>query len=84
MYEGWLDYLENNTLPECVLCYPRNGVYSVVNGAVEVEFGISPAVRTGAKVLQYLDIRGTVLSVGAAGILIAGLFAPVALPVVAG
>jgi len=84
VYEGWQDYLDNNTIPECVLCYPRNGVYSAVNGAVEVEFGISPAGRTGAKVLQGLDIGGTVLSVGAAGALIAGLFVPVALPVIAG
>jgi len=84
VYKGWQDYLESNTLPECVLCYPRNGVYSAVNGAVEVEFGISPAGRTGAKFLQGLDIGGTVLSVGATGALIAGLFVPVAMLVVAG
>jgi len=59
-------------------------VYSAVKGAVDVEFGISPAGRTGEKVLQGLDIGGTFLSVGAAGALIAGLFLPVALPVVAG
>ena len=84
VYKGWQDYLENNKIPECELCYPRNGVYSAVNGAVEVEFGISPAGQPGAKVLQRLDIGGTVLSVGAAGALIAGLVMPVALPVVAG
>ena len=84
VYKGWQDYLENNTITECVLCYPRNGVYTAVNGAVEVEFGISPAGRTGAKFLQGLDVGGTVLSVGAAGTLIAGLVMPVALPVVAG
>ena len=84
VYKDWKDYLESNTLPEGVLCYPRNGVYSAVNGAVEVEFGISPAGWTGTKVLQGLDIGGTVLSVGAGGALIAGLFLPVALPVVAG
>jgi hypothetical protein len=84
VYKNWQDYLENNTIPECVLCYPRDGVYSAVNGAVDVEFGISPAGRTGAKVFQRLDTAGTVLSVGAAGALIAGLFLPVALPVVAG
>jgi len=84
VYEGWQDYLENNTIPECVLCYPRNGVYSTVKGTVEVEFGISPAGRTGAKIIQDLDIGGTFLSVGAAVTLIARLFVPVALPVVAG
>ena len=84
VYKGWQDYLDNNTMPECVLCYPKNGVYSAVNGAVEVEFGISPAGWTGAKVLQGLNIGGAVLNVGAAGALIAGIFVPVALPVVAG
>jgi hypothetical protein len=84
VYEGWQDYLENNKISKCVLCYPRNGVYSAVNGTVEVEFGISPAGRTGAKVLQGLDIGGTVLSVGATGALIAGLFVPVVWPVIAG
>jgi len=49
-------------MPEYVLCCPRNGVYSAVNGAVDVEFGISPTGWTGAKVLQGLDIGGTVLS----------------------
>jgi hypothetical protein len=81
VYKNWQDYLDNNTIPDSVLCYPRNGVYSVKNGAVEVEFGMSPAGQTGAKVLQGLDIGGTILSVGAGAAL---MFAPVALPVVAG
>jgi len=84
VYKNWQDYLKNNRIPECVLCYPRNGVYSAVNGAVDVEFGVSPAGRTGAKVLRGLDIGGTVLSVGAAGAFMVGLIVPVALPVVAG
>jgi hypothetical protein len=67
VYEEWQDYLDNNTIPECVLCYPRNGVYSAVTGAVEVEFGISPAGRTGTKVLQGFDIGGTVLGVCSRG-----------------
>jgi hypothetical protein len=85
VYEQWQDYLDNNTLPECVLCYPKDGVYSAaVNEAVEVEFGISPAGRTAAKVLKGFDIGGTVLGLGATGTIVAGLFLPVALPVVAG
>jgi len=52
-----------------------------VNGAVEVEFGVSPAGRTGAKVLKYLDAGGTVLSGGAT---VAKLLLPVTTPVVAG
>jgi hypothetical protein len=84
VYKNWQDYLDNNTIPECVLCYPRNGVYTAVNGAVEVEFGITPAGRQGSKVLQGLDVGGTAINVGATGILTAGLFVPVAWPVVAG
>jgi hypothetical protein len=55
-----------------------------VNGDVEVEFGISPAGRTGAKVLQGLDIGIKVLSVGARGALTAAKYVPVASPIFAG
>jgi hypothetical protein len=81
VYKNWQDYLDNNKIPECVLCYPKSGVYSAVNGAVKVEFGISPAGRTGAKVLKVLDTGGTVLSGGAT---VAKLVLPVTTPVVAG
>ena len=81
VYKNWQDYLENNTIPECVLCYPINGVYSAGNGTVDVEFGFSPAGRRGAKFLKLLDIGGSVLNVGAAGALIV---AHMALPVAAG
>jgi hypothetical protein len=84
VYKNWQDYLDNNTIPECDLCYPSNGVYSAVNGVVEVEFGISPAGRTGAKILNGLDFGGAVLGVGAAGVLIFGLLEPVPVPVFAG
>jgi hypothetical protein len=84
VYQGWQDYLENNTIPECVLCYPKNGMYSAVNGIVEVEFGISPAGQTGMKVLQGFDVGGTVLGLGATGVLIAAACVPVAWPFVAG
>jgi hypothetical protein len=84
VYKNWQDYLDNNKIEEVVLCYPRNGVYSAVNGAVEVEFGISPAGRTGAKFFQGLDIGGAVLSVCAVGILTSGLSVPMPLPFVAG
>jgi hypothetical protein len=84
VYEGWQDYLDSNTIPESVLCYPRNGVYSAVNGAVEVEFGISPAGRTGAKILQDLDTVGTILGVGATAVLIAGEFVTLPAPVISG
>ena len=84
VYKNWQHYLDTNTMPDCVLCYPRNGVYSAVKDVVDVEFRVSPAGRTGAKFLSALDIGGSVISVGAAGALAAGLFVPVELPVVAG
>ena len=84
VYKGWRDYLKNNTLPKCILCYPKSGVYSARNGVVEVEFGISPAGKAGRKVLTGFDIGGTALGVGASGVGIASLFVPVAWPVAAG
>jgi hypothetical protein len=84
VYENWQDYLENNRLPECALCYPRNGVYSAVNGQVQVEFGISPAGMTSNKVLQGLDIAGGVLGLGATGVAVTALFMPVTLPFLVG
>jgi hypothetical protein len=84
VYKNWQDYLKNNTLPNCILCYPKNGVYSAVNGIVEVEYGISPAGRTGRKFLRGLDFGRTVLSCCATLVGIAALCFPVALPVVAG
>jgi len=84
VYKSWQDYVKNNTLPKCVLCFPKSGVYSARNGVVEVEFGISPAEKAGRKVLKGFDIGGTVLGVGASGVGIASLCCPVAFPVVAG
>jgi hypothetical protein len=54
-YKNWQDYLKNNTLPNCIFCYPKNDVYSAVNGVVEVEYGISPAGKIGKKILRDLD-----------------------------
>lgn len=84
VYKNWKDYLKNNTLHKCILCYPKNGVYSVVNGVVEVEYGISPAGKRGRKILRCLDFGGTALGVAAALFGIAAFCFPVALPFVAG
>jgi len=83
VYKNWEDYLKNNTLPKSIICYPKNGVYSAVNGFVEVEYGISPAGKRGGKFHRVLDFGYTVLGVGATGVGIAALCVPVALPVVA-
>jgi hypothetical protein len=84
VYKNWEDYLKNNTLPNCIFCYPKNGVYSAVNGVVEVDYGISPAGKRGKKVLRDLDFGYRVLGVAAAILGFAAFCVPVALPVVAG
>jgi len=84
LYENWKDYLKNNTLPNCLHCYPGNGVYSVENGTVTVEYGISPAGKRGRKFLRHLDNVSRVLIVAATVVAIAALCSPVALSVAAG
>jgi hypothetical protein len=84
VYKNWQNYLENNTLPNREICYPKNGVYSAVNGVVEVEYGIPPAGKTGRRFLKQLDSGGTALGVGAAVVGFAALCIPGAFPVVAG
>jgi hypothetical protein len=84
VYKDWKHYLQSNKLPECVLCYPRDGVYSAVDGVVQIEFGISPAGKTKAKVVQGLDIGGSLLGLAAESVELAGQFVPVAGPIIAG
>ena len=84
VYRNWPDYLNNNTLPNSILCYPRNGAYSAVNAIVDVEYGISPAGRAGRKFLRRLDIAGTALGVAATVVGITTMWFPVALPIVTG
>ncbi|CAF2965391.1 unnamed protein product, partial [Rotaria sp. Silwood2] len=31
-YSNWKDYLDNNKLPRCKMCYPKNGVYKFKQG----------------------------------------------------
>lgn len=84
VYKSWQDYLKCNRLPALILCYPKNGVYSTMDGHVEVEFGISPAGKAGAKVIQGFDIGGAVVGLAATGIGVATLFVPVTWPVILG
>jgi hypothetical protein len=74
VYKDWQDYLDNNTLPDCIICYPKSGVYSARNGDVEVEFGISPAGNLGSKLLNDLDVAAAVITSGAALMEIASIF----------
>jgi len=71
VYKYLQNFLKNNTLHKFIHCYPKNGVYSAVNGVVEVEYGISPAGKTGRKFLRCLDFGGTILGLVATGVRIA-------------
>jgi len=84
VYKNWQDYLKNNTLRNCIFCYPENGVYLAENGTVKVKYGISPNEKRGRRFLKYLDTGCTILSVAATGVAIAAWCFPVALPLVAG
>lgn len=82
VYKIWQDYLENITLLICMLCYHKNGVYSVVNKVVDPECGISPAAKKGRKSLRLLDILSTILGLAVTVFSIAELCSPVPLPFV--
>lgn len=84
VYRNWQDYLENNKLPECAICYPKNGIYSAKNGVVQVQFGISPAGEASAKFLKDLDSIGALLAVNASRVAVTSLFIPVGLPLLIG
>ncbi|XP_046678381.1 uncharacterized protein LOC124366113 isoform X2 [Homalodisca vitripennis] len=83
-YETWNDYLRKNKLPKCDMCYPVNGIYSAIDGSVEIQFGKSPACDTRTAVFTSLDVSSTVLLVGATGVTLVSLAVPVAAPFVWG
>lgn len=41
MYSGWDDFLRHNKLPQCLLLYPTNGIYTLKNGKVMLSRGES-------------------------------------------
>ncbi|PSN56809.1 hypothetical protein C0J52_02676 [Blattella germanica] len=79
IYQSWNDFLKNNKLPKCFVCYPRDGIYTEVDGSVDVEFGESPACSLPEKVLNILDIT---VSVTAAALGVTALAIPFSSPVV--
>lgn len=83
VYNGWQDYLDNNKLPDCVMCYPRNGIYTENFRSVQLDFGISPAGKIGKKVVQGFDIAGIVVGMAATGVTVATMFVPIAWPITA-
>jgi hypothetical protein len=85
VYKGWVDYMKNNKLPKCFMCYPRNGIYRATDSKVDVEFGESPACSLSEKALDAVDITLT-LVVTALGItaLVVPVSAPVAIAAIVG
>lgn len=85
VYKGWMDYMKNNKLPKCFMCYPHNGIYTATDSKVDVEFGESPACNLSGKVLDAVDITLT-LVVTALGVtaLVVPVSAPVAIAAVVG
>ncbi|XP_075234036.1 uncharacterized protein LOC142331801 isoform X2 [Lycorma delicatula] len=83
-YDGFNDYLKNNKLPKCDMCYPLNGIYSANSSIVEIDFKESPACNISKSVLKGLDITTSVLTLGATGVSIAALAIPVAAPFIWG
>ncbi|PSN47893.1 hypothetical protein C0J52_03384 [Blattella germanica] len=51
IYSSWQDYLDNNKLPDCLMCYPRNGCYSL-GSEVQLDKCVSPEGQIGSKVLK--------------------------------
>ncbi|XP_054264632.1 uncharacterized protein LOC128987678 [Macrosteles quadrilineatus] len=84
VYESWEGFLKKNKLPKCDVCYPMDGVYSVRDGIVNIQFGQSPACDTSTAVFTGLDVSSTLLLVGATGVTLASLAIPIATPFVWG
>jgi hypothetical protein len=78
VYRGWLDYLKNNKLPRCFMCYPHSGIYKATGSEVNVDFGESPACSLPVKVLNAVDITTSLV---ATVLGITALAVPVSAPV---
>ncbi|RZF44192.1 hypothetical protein LSTR_LSTR003832 [Laodelphax striatellus] len=83
-YKCWNDYLKNNELPRCTMCYPVNGFYTASNGFVDVGFCKSPASEISRNILTGLDITSSMLGLGATGVSLASFAIPIAAPFVWG
>ncbi|KAJ4447086.1 hypothetical protein ANN_09075 [Periplaneta americana] len=78
IYRGWHDYLKNNKLPRCFMCYPRKGKYTATDKKVDVDFGESPAYSLPLQVFNALDITTSLVATALA---ITALALPVSMPV---
>jgi len=84
VYTGWNDYTENNELPKCICCYPKNGFYKSNNdGNVLCEVTTSPRCNIGERVVNATDITATVATIGSLALLGGSFFFPVLAPIAA-
>lgn len=54
-FEKWSDYLDSNRLPNCLYCYPRDGLYQSNDNKVLVDFVSPPGDNTVTSVYDKLN-----------------------------
>ncbi|GMS93138.1 hypothetical protein PENTCL1PPCAC_15313 [Pristionchus entomophagus] len=86
VYKSWQDWQDSNKFPMMKYCFPTPGYYSCSevhdkyneNESPRISFGTSPACDISARVASTLDVSSMITSFGSAGIIIAGMFTPLA------
>ncbi|XP_022190518.2 uncharacterized protein LOC111048844 [Nilaparvata lugens] len=81
-YKDWGDYLENNRLPKCDMCFPVGGRYRFEG--FQVGFAESPACKISKSILRGLDVASSVVGISATGMTLAALALPITAPFVVG
>ncbi|KAL0128851.1 hypothetical protein PUN28_003907 [Cardiocondyla obscurior] len=90
VYTNWTDYIENNTLPECTMVFPKDGSYQANPeypimedySTVWLETGKSPASKWTKKLCDAGDTASSIVGIGVTGLGIASMFTPIG-PIVA-
>ncbi|KAI4498881.1 hypothetical protein M0802_006056 [Mischocyttarus mexicanus] len=85
VYENWINYKTNNTLPACIMVIPNGGFYqpnqefpiTEISSTVWVEVCPSPASSLSAQFVTGVDTASTVLNVGGLGIAVASMLTPI-------
>ncbi|XP_012347276.1 uncharacterized protein LOC100864565 [Apis florea] len=91
VYKTWIDYIKNNTLPQCTMVLPKDGFYhpdpnyeiTEQYSTVWLEILDSPACSIQATILKHGDIASTVAGICGVTLGIASIFTPIG-PVVMG
>lgn len=86
VYKSWIDYLQNNKLPECIMVVPKDGWYQADpsyevtenSSTVWLEFIDSPACALTERLCHTMDIVSNFVGASIIGLNIAALFTPLA------